>query len=58
MWLPPSAGTCSIGRLQSLGRGGRPVADIEQGHISFGQVVLANLAMKLDRTLEWDAAAI
>lgn len=33
----------------------RPVADIEQGHISSSSCVLANVAMKLGRTLEWDA---
>jgi predicted dehydrogenase len=33
----------------------RPVADIEQGHISTAACILANLSMKLGRTLEWDA---
>jgi predicted dehydrogenase len=33
----------------------RPVADIEQGCISTTACILANLAMKLGRTLEWDA---
>jgi predicted dehydrogenase len=33
----------------------RPVADIEQGHISTAACILANIAMKLGRTLEWDA---
>lgn len=32
----------------------RPVADIEQGHISSASCILANLAMDLGRTLEWD----
>ncbi len=32
----------------------RPVADIEQGHISTTSCILANLAMELGRTLEWD----
>ncbi len=36
---------------------GRPVADIEEGHISTTSCILANLALQLDRTLEWDAAA-
>jgi predicted dehydrogenase len=35
---------------------GKPVADIEQGHISTASCVLANLAMQLGRTLTWDAA--
>lgn len=34
----------------------KPVADIEQGHISSASCILANLSMKLDRTLAWDAA--
>jgi predicted dehydrogenase len=32
----------------------RPVADIEEGYISTTACILANLAMKLGRTLEWD----
>jgi len=35
---------------------GRPVADIEQGYISTTACILANLSMKLGRTLEWDHA--
>ena len=34
----------------------RPVADIEQGHISTASCILANLAMQLGRPLTWDAA--
>lgn len=34
---------------------GRPVADIEQGHISTASCILANLALDLGRTLTWDA---
>ena len=34
---------------------GRPVADIEQGHISTASCILANLSMKLGRSLKWDA---
>ncbi|MDB4286516.1 Gfo/Idh/MocA family oxidoreductase [bacterium] len=33
---------------------GRPVADIEEGHISSASSILANHAMDLDRTLHWD----
>jgi predicted dehydrogenase len=33
---------------------GKPVADIEQGHISTSSCILANLAMQLGRTLTWD----
>jgi predicted dehydrogenase len=35
---------------------GKPVADIEQGYISSASCILANVAMQLDRTLEWDPA--
>jgi predicted dehydrogenase len=34
----------------------KPVADIEQGHISSSSCVLANIAMQLGRTLAWDPA--
>ena len=33
----------------------RPVADIEQGHISSASCILANLSMQLGRTLVWNA---
>jgi predicted dehydrogenase len=33
----------------------RPVADIEQGHISTVACILANLSMQVGRTLTWDA---
>jgi len=35
---------------------GRPVADIEEGHISSASSILANLSMQLGRSLAWDAA--
>jgi len=35
----------------------KPVADIEQGHISTASCILANIAMKVGRTLTWDPAA-
>ena len=35
----------------------RPVADIEEGHISTACCILANLSMELGRSLAWDAAA-
>ena len=34
----------------------RPVADIEEGYVSTTACILANIAMNLGRTLEWDAA--
>jgi len=36
---------------------GRPVADVEQGHISTASCLLANLAMELGRPLAYDAAS-
>ena len=41
--------------LKAIASRGRPVADIEQGHISTACCILANLSMKLGRTLTWDA---
>jgi predicted dehydrogenase len=42
--------------LSNIATRGRPVADIEQGYISTTCCILANLAMKLNRTLAWDAS--
>jgi predicted dehydrogenase len=41
--------------LAAIGTRGRPVADIEEGYISTASCILANLSMKLGRTLTWDA---
>jgi len=41
--------------LEAIRTRGRPVADIEQGHISTATCILANLAQQLNRTLTWDA---
>ena len=41
--------------LQAIATGSKPVADIEQGHISTASCILANLSMKLGRALTWDA---
>lgn len=41
--------------LTAIASRGKPVADIEQGHISSASCILANLAMKLGRTMTWDA---
>jgi predicted dehydrogenase len=35
----------------------RPVADIEEGHISTASCILANLSMKAGRSIRWDAAS-
>ena len=40
--------------LAAMESRGRPVADIEAGHISTASCVLANVAMKLDRGLVYD----
>jgi predicted dehydrogenase len=42
--------------LRAVASRGRPVADIEQGHISSASCILANLSMRLGRTLTWDEA--
>ena len=41
--------------LKAIDTRGRPVADIEQGHISTACCVLANLSMQLGRSLTWDS---
>jgi predicted dehydrogenase len=43
--------------LTNIASRGKPVADIEQGHISTVSCILANLSMQLGRNLVWDAAA-
>ncbi len=40
--------------LKAIANRGKPVADIEQGHISTASCILANLSMKLGRSLTWD----
>jgi predicted dehydrogenase len=40
--------------LAAIDKRGRPVADIEQGYISTTSCILANLSMKLRRSLTWD----
>jgi predicted dehydrogenase len=42
--------------LAAIASRGKPVADIEEGHISTACCILANLAMQLGRTLTWDRA--
>ncbi len=43
--------------LRAIKSRGRPVADIEQGYISTVSCILANMALGVGRTLEWDAKA-
>jgi len=40
--------------LKAIGERGKPVADIEQGYISTASCILANMSMKLGRSLAWD----
>jgi predicted dehydrogenase len=42
--------------LAAIDKRSKPVADIEQGYISTASCIMANLSMKLGRTLTWDAA--
>jgi predicted dehydrogenase len=42
--------------LASIDKRSKPVADIEQGHISTASCILANIAMKTGRKYTWDAA--
>ena len=42
--------------LACIASRGKPVADIEEGHISTASCILANNALKLGRTLAWDPA--
>ena len=40
--------------LAAIEKGGRPVADIEEGHISTASCIIANLSMKVGRPLVYD----
>jgi predicted dehydrogenase len=42
--------------LKAIANRGKPVANIEEGHISTASCILANLSMQLGRTLTWDSA--
>lgn len=56
--VAPAIRAHMIDWLRHVQSRGRPVADIEQGHISSVACVLANQAMKLGRTLEWDGVRV
>ena len=43
-----------INFLEAIDKGIKPVADIEQGHISTASCIIANLAMQLQRPLSYD----
>ncbi|MCW3079200.1 Gfo/Idh/MocA family oxidoreductase [Segetibacter sp.] len=40
--------------LAAIEKGGRPIADIEEGHISTASCILANMSMKVGRPLVYD----
>jgi hypothetical protein len=40
--------------LGAIASGGKPVADIEQGHISTTSCILANMSMELGRSLRFN----
>ena len=42
--------------LAAIDKRSKPVADIEQGHISTAACILANMSQKLGRTLRYDPA--
>jgi predicted dehydrogenase len=42
--------------LANIASRGKPVADVEQGHISSASCILANMAMSMGRTLSYDPA--
>ena len=41
--------------IEAIASRNRPVADIEEGHISSASCILGNLSLQLGRTLTWDA---
>ncbi|MCX6596863.1 MAG: Gfo/Idh/MocA family oxidoreductase [Acidobacteria bacterium] len=43
-----------VDMLQAIEKRSKPVADIEQGYISSTACILANLALKTGRTINWD----
>ncbi|HEV8482198.1 MAG TPA: Gfo/Idh/MocA family oxidoreductase [Blastocatellia bacterium] len=42
--------------LAAIASRGKPVADIEEGHISTASCIVANISAKLGRTMLWDSA--
>jgi predicted dehydrogenase len=41
--------------LDAIANRSKPIADIEQGHISTAACILANMSMELGRSLKWDS---
>ncbi|MEO6316385.1 MAG: Gfo/Idh/MocA family oxidoreductase [Chitinophagaceae bacterium] len=50
----PATRSHMLNFLDAIDTGGKPVADIEQGHISTASCIIANLSMKLGRPLAYD----
>lgn len=40
--------------IKAIAQGGRPVADIEEGHMSTASCILANISMALERPMVYD----
>jgi hypothetical protein len=40
--------------LSAIATGAKPVADIEEGHISTASCILANVALETGRSITWD----
>jgi predicted dehydrogenase len=57
MFAAPATRRHMMNFLEARREGKRPVADIEEGHISSACCIMANLSMRLGRSLEWDAEA-
>ncbi len=53
-WVAPAIRGHMKDLLTNIASRGRPVADIEEGYISSTCCILANMSMKLGRTLAWD----
>jgi len=45
-----------INFLEAIDKGAKPVAPIEEGHISTASCIMANLSMQLQRPLSYDAS--
>jgi predicted dehydrogenase len=51
----PATRAMMIDLLKAINEGTKPVANIEQGHISSASCILANVSMKLGRPLKYDS---
>jgi predicted dehydrogenase len=55
LFAAPATRRQMLNFLEARRKGERPVADIEEGHISSACCILANLSMTLGRSLAWDS---